>query len=161
MWKIRAPQRLKSFMWLALNDALLTNRARYRRGLAANDTCALCSRFPKTTLHAIRDCEVVKKAWKSVGNNFIKNSFFQKPLMALIEENLLDEVRSLKGMDWSLIFLTACYLAWFNRNLAVLENNTNAHTYLDCRIWNLARNYDQNLQLVQRAKAKIPAVKHI
>ena len=103
----------------------------------------------------------MKKVWKSVGNNFIKNSFFQKPLMAWIEENLLDEVQTLKGMEWSLIFLTACYLAWFNRNLAVLENNTNAHTYLDCMIWNLARNYDQNLQLVQIAKANIPAVKHI
>ena len=33
MWKIRAPQRLKSFMWLALNDVLLTNMARHRRGL--------------------------------------------------------------------------------------------------------------------------------
>ena len=48
-------------------------------------------------------------------------SFFQKPLMAWIEKNLLDEVQTLKGMKWSLIFVTACSLAWYSRNLAIFE----------------------------------------
>ena len=39
LWKIRTPQRLKTFMWLVMNDALLTNFSLIKRGMTANDLC--------------------------------------------------------------------------------------------------------------------------
>ena len=80
MWKVKTTQRIKAFMWLVMNDALLTNHACFRRGLVTNDLCALCSAFPKTTLHTLCDCVIAKELWKSVGNSLLRINFYDNLL---------------------------------------------------------------------------------
>ena len=81
LWKIKGPQRLKMFMWVMVNDALLTNHVRARKGLSSLDTCILCGSSSDTTLHALRNCIYVKELWKSIDYSFITNSFFQQPYL--------------------------------------------------------------------------------
>ena len=50
VWKLNAPQRLKTFMWLVTNEALLTNSERLRRNMVASETCGLCGSTPKITV---------------------------------------------------------------------------------------------------------------
>ena len=50
VWKLNAPQRLKTFMWLVTNEALLTNNERLKRNMVASDTCGLCGSTPKITV---------------------------------------------------------------------------------------------------------------
>ena len=88
---MRAPQRVKSFMWLVINDALLTNCARLKRNMTANDTCAICGSISETMLHTLRDCSKAKEMWKSIDHSFIKDSFFIQPLSEWLEENVLKE----------------------------------------------------------------------
>ena len=57
MWKLNAAQRIKTFLWLVLNEALLTNRARFKKGLASNDLCALYGVKSESLLYALRHCE--------------------------------------------------------------------------------------------------------
>lgn len=42
----------------------------------ANELCALCGAFPETMVHTQCDYSIAKELWKSVGNCFIKDSFF-------------------------------------------------------------------------------------
>ena len=61
-----APQRLRSFLWLAANEALLANYNSLRRGLTDVAVCPLCEIHEKTVLHILRDCRVAKEMWMSV-----------------------------------------------------------------------------------------------
>ena len=105
MWKIRAPQKLKIFLWLVVNEAHLTNVSRMKKGLSAIDLCPICGIYSETTLHVPRDCEIAKDMWKSIGNSLIKNSFFEQPLKIQLEENLLHETKKCQGIEWPLVFL--------------------------------------------------------
>lgn len=53
IWNLKAPQRIKALLWLVINEVLLTNQARCRRGLASNDVCVLYGVASKTVLHAL------------------------------------------------------------------------------------------------------------
>ena len=76
MWKIRTPQRLKIFLWLVVNDALLTNVSRMKKGLSGSNVCPICGIYSETALHVLRDCEIAKDMWKTVGNSLIKEFVF-------------------------------------------------------------------------------------
>ncbi|KAL4333649.1 hypothetical protein GQ457_07G011020 [Hibiscus cannabinus] len=42
VWKLTIPQRLRLFTWLALNQKLMTNAERSRRGISSSPCCDLC-----------------------------------------------------------------------------------------------------------------------
>ncbi|GLT31654.1 hypothetical protein SLA2020_063760 [Shorea laevis] len=42
VWSLIAPPKAKSLLWLMLHDRVLTNSARFARGIAQNDTCPRC-----------------------------------------------------------------------------------------------------------------------
>ena len=116
-----------------------------KKGLSAIDLCPICGIYFETTLHVIRDCEIVKDMWKSIGNSLIKNLFFQQPLKIWLEENLLDETRKCQGIEWPLVFSTAYCLLWYSRNLFIFEGCNNAHAFIACTILKLAKDYNQCL----------------
>ena len=60
IWKSKAPHRLKAFMWLVANDALLTNFVQMRRKQTIDDSCVLCGVSAETMLHALCDCSKAK-----------------------------------------------------------------------------------------------------
>ena len=51
-------------MLVVANDAILTNHAHLKRGLAAQDNCYLGGKIFETMLHSLRDCSLVKELWK-------------------------------------------------------------------------------------------------
>ena len=42
LWKGRGPQRIRSFLWLALHNKLLTNENHFKRHIAASPNCVRC-----------------------------------------------------------------------------------------------------------------------
>ena len=84
-------------MWLAMNEALLTNHARFRIGSAINDLCLICGVYPEITLHILKYCVKAEEMWSSVGYSFIKTLFFffffQQLLKNWLEANISDETR--------------------------------------------------------------------
>ncbi|CAN1127865.1 Putative ribonuclease H protein At1g65750 [Linum perenne] len=63
VWKWRGPQRIILFLWLALQDRLLTNVERGRRHLTADTNCARCGDRAKTVSHVLRNCQVAYETW--------------------------------------------------------------------------------------------------
>ena len=104
LWKIKGPQRLKMFMWVMVNDALLTNHVRARKGLSSLDTCILCGSSLDTTLHALHNYIYVKELWKSIDHSLITNSFFQQPLLIWLEKNILNETQCHVEVNYPSLF---------------------------------------------------------
>ncbi|CAN1162619.1 Putative ribonuclease H protein At1g65750 [Linum perenne] len=60
IWRWEGPQRVRQFLWLAVNDRLLTNAERHRRHLATSTDCNLCHEVSEDVTHILRDCPPAK-----------------------------------------------------------------------------------------------------
>ncbi|MBA0628908.1 hypothetical protein Godav_023538, partial [Gossypium davidsonii] len=60
VWKLPGPQRVRFFIWTALQERLLSNVERVRRGLAVDPSCTICGFHLEDILHILRDCAVAK-----------------------------------------------------------------------------------------------------
>ena len=93
------------FMWLVINDALLTNHARMKRGMAHSDLCALCNQHCETVLHILRDFNLGRNLWTSIDNSLANDSFFHLPLLQWVEVNIMAKTRRSNGVRWPLMLL--------------------------------------------------------
>ncbi|CAA0832753.1 Unknown protein [Striga hermonthica] len=66
IWKWVGPQRIRQFLWLVVQEKLLTNVERRRRHLTDSSTCPLCGRGEESTLHCLRDCVKAALVWRKL-----------------------------------------------------------------------------------------------
>ncbi|KAJ8442380.1 hypothetical protein Cgig2_018636 [Carnegiea gigantea] len=63
IWNLKAPQKTKTFPWIVLHPAVLTNENRVKRGFATNPNCNLCQGTIKDIDHILRSCKVACDIW--------------------------------------------------------------------------------------------------
>ncbi|GKV38848.1 hypothetical protein SLEP1_g46711 [Rubroshorea leprosula] len=64
LWKLRAPPKSKTLLWLIAHERVLTNSAGVSRGLARSDDRPRCNTGPETVLHLVRDCPTSEAVWR-------------------------------------------------------------------------------------------------
>jgi hypothetical protein len=65
IWRLKVPERVRTFVWMVKHGRLLTNERKHRMGLGS-EMCDFCRDHKDTTLHALRDCVLVRPLWLSV-----------------------------------------------------------------------------------------------
>ncbi|CAN1829647.1 Putative ribonuclease H protein At1g65750 [Linum perenne] len=68
VWSWRGPNRIRCFLWLAIQEKLLTNSSRVRRNLTGDATCAFCQDPDESAAHVLRDCRFAAEAWRKLGS---------------------------------------------------------------------------------------------
>jgi hypothetical protein len=63
IWKSRAPNKCKLFIWLVEHDRCWTVDRLVRRGLDCLDQCPLCDQQPKTINHLLTSCVFARQFW--------------------------------------------------------------------------------------------------
>lgn len=58
IWKLRAQEQSKVFMWLVAHDRVFSNWVRWRRQLDLSPHCARCDEAKENALHAVRDWKI-------------------------------------------------------------------------------------------------------
>lgn len=66
VWTVVAPERVKIFLWLVVNQVTMTNTERKRRHLCDVDTCQVCKGGPETIIHVLRDCPAMAGIWTRI-----------------------------------------------------------------------------------------------
>lgn len=66
LWKIKVPNKMKMFLWIALHDKVLRNVERKRRGLTSDGDCDACHSREETAAHILRDCCHAKETWMTM-----------------------------------------------------------------------------------------------
>ncbi|CAN1191878.1 Putative ribonuclease H protein At1g65750 [Linum perenne] len=56
IWRWQGPTRINHFLWLAMQDKLLTNSQRVRRRIASDARCCYCHAGIEDVTHILRDC---------------------------------------------------------------------------------------------------------
>jgi hypothetical protein len=65
LWKTHAPNKCRFFIWLVLLRRCWTADRRFRRGLQADNSCALCSQEPELVDHLVIQCVFSREVWFS------------------------------------------------------------------------------------------------
>ena len=93
MWKVEALPRIQSFVWLCSHNSIGVKECLVRRGVSTDPTCPLCHRVPKSILHALRDCEVVKSFWLQLRADEISSGFFSEELQIWLKKNGTSKIK--------------------------------------------------------------------
>ncbi|RYR22588.1 hypothetical protein Ahy_B03g067891 [Arachis hypogaea] len=109
VWKWKGTERIKSFLWLAAHNVLLTNVERRRRHMSNSAQCSICNATDEDILHVLRDCPFAKAVWIFLKAHDIITDFFNMTIRDWLFANLSNET------DWSCIFGVASSCLWFFR----------------------------------------------
>ena len=63
IWQMKAPPKVKNFIWRACCNALPTKQALMRRKIIANPICERCKTVVKDTEHALWSCSELDVVW--------------------------------------------------------------------------------------------------
>ncbi|MFQ6667439.1 hypothetical protein Gotur_033468 [Gossypium turneri] len=65
-WLDHGPQRVRHFLWLVLNEKLMTNVERCRRGFIDDPSCASCGHVEESIIHVLRDYASAQEVWRQL-----------------------------------------------------------------------------------------------
>jgi hypothetical protein len=71
IWKLKLPTKLICFMWMCLNDCILTGVNFQKRGGIGPTACNLCLKNEETTTHLFVECPITQKIWIEI-TKFLK-----------------------------------------------------------------------------------------
>ncbi|CAN1830979.1 Putative ribonuclease H protein At1g65750 [Linum perenne] len=66
VWKWGGPNRIKFFLWLVVQEKIMTNSVRLRRHFTTDESCDSCPGRAETVLHVLRDCKLAMDVWSRV-----------------------------------------------------------------------------------------------
>ncbi|CAJ2657171.1 unnamed protein product [Trifolium pratense] len=99
------------------------------RGMLQDNSCPRCNNNIETTIHCLRDCDVVKNVWKSVG--YTNNMFYQGV-------DIYVWLRSGLDSPSTFLFMAAIWLIWCTRNKLCFNNEIVSQFSLRLQIGNFA-----------------------
>jgi hypothetical protein len=65
IWKAKIPQRIKIFLWLVINDKILSKENLRKKNWQGNVNCEWCGCL-ETTSHIFYNCQVASFSWKII-----------------------------------------------------------------------------------------------
>ncbi|CAN1192177.1 Putative ribonuclease H protein At1g65750 [Linum perenne] len=80
-WKWKGPNCICHFLWLTIQEKLLTNSERVKRHMTSNADCDHCQHPVETDIHMLRDCTFATKVWRLIGDFDIKGVDWQGNLI--------------------------------------------------------------------------------
>ena len=123
VWSIPTPQRIRFFLWLAIQDRLMTNGNRFLRQLTSDPRCLVCGEVEENTKHILRRCPVARILWRKLGL-IEDHSLEETDLEKWILKNIHKDSRM--GSEWPKVFSVTCWWLWrwrndrsFNRNPSI------------------------------------------
>ena len=111
MWRVVAPERVKMFLWLVGNQAIMTNAERFRRHLSGTDVCQICKGGIETILHVLRDCPGMSGIWDRLVPTRKRQAFFSMSLFEWFYLNLSDTQEG-SGVPWATTFSLTVWWGW-------------------------------------------------
>ncbi|XP_019163505.1 PREDICTED: uncharacterized protein LOC109159849 [Ipomoea nil] len=122
IWKIKAIERVKLFVWKIVKNGLLVNTERKRRGLTIDSSCPRCGAEEETLDHLFRQCEDSRNCWSITSplRNF--NASNHLPIGCWIEQKCAGGVGYSPNLKWRSLFPYVLWNIWKARNNVTFNN---------------------------------------
>jgi hypothetical protein len=124
IWKIKTPERVRSFMWQPMHNRLITNSLKRKMGLC-HAMCVYCGDVEETTLHVLRDCQKAKELWYQLIPGQSRGVFFMRDLHDWCYLNIKNTAQWSWRDDWCETWATTCHCLWSWHNKEMFEEDYN------------------------------------
>lgn len=123
-WKLKIPEKLKTFTWLILHNSLPTNHLRVRRAIDTSELCPRCSTCSENISHLFRECVKAKELWSNIPSSHLMRGNLETPIHEWISLNLRCNKILENGYDilWHILFITSLWQIWKDRNKMSFDN---------------------------------------
>ena len=111
VWSVTAPERVRLFLWLVAQQAIMTNQERHRRHLSTTTICQVCKGAKESIIHVLRDCPAMEGIWLRLISVSKQRLFFEKSILEWLYVNL-GEHGEMGGSVWSTVFALATWWGW-------------------------------------------------
>ncbi|KAJ4818335.1 RNA-directed DNA polymerase (reverse transcriptase)-related family protein [Rhynchospora pubera] len=127
LWKMKAPPKVKIFLWLLLLDRLLTQHNLIIRNWPANEGCPCCTEnVHETSLHLFLLCPFSKGIWDLAQQLFnLPILLFPMDLQAFWLQNRIN-----LGPVWDTIWAAVSWTIWKERNNRIFSNSIKQPLFL-------------------------------
>ena len=75
VWKVKAPYKIKTFMWKILSEALPMTDNILSRGMKIDSRCQICGLEGESSNHVLFSCTWARKVWALSGIPHLRNIF--------------------------------------------------------------------------------------
>ena len=142
VWKLHTLQKCKCFMWLSLQNKLLSNVVRKERGLCSEVSCEICGAPIEDLLHILRNCDHAMNIWRSILNPSMMQNFCSLPLFEWLCLNIINPT-TIFGDEWSEFFTTIYWGLWARRNTKLFEGKWESNESIILRVRSMLSNLKQ------------------
>lgn len=111
VWKLTAPKRVCTFLWLVVHQVIMTNSESQRRHLSDSGICQVCKSGEETIMHVLRDCPAMEGIWNRIVPVSRTRLFFEQSLLEWIYSNIGD-VSIRHEVPWVTLFAMAVWWGW-------------------------------------------------
>ncbi|KAL7200926.1 hypothetical protein ACSBR1_032779 [Camellia fascicularis] len=115
IWKLKVPQKLKSFVWLVLHEKILTNHMRKLRDLTNDLSCPYCDSVEDIE-HLLRFCPKAVQVWCTV----FSKDWYSNILHLSWKDWFTRNTKKKNKLHY--LFLVTTWTIWKNRNKWVFEH---------------------------------------
>lgn len=122
MYKVQ--KQIRVSMWELAHSRLLTNKVRWKRGLALSGDSSRCFDRIESCLHIGGDCEESTGVWMQLLPPSLSEKFFSLSMRKWLEWNLLGQYLKDWNREWPEIMAICCWWQWEWRNESIFNNNT-------------------------------------
>ncbi|KAJ1688399.1 hypothetical protein LUZ63_019789 [Rhynchospora breviuscula] len=122
-WKLKAPAKIKTFIWLLLQDRLLTQANLQLRGWPAQQACVLCStQHIEDAAHLFQNCQFASVIWQTIGIlfNLTINLSFQEMTDFWLQNRMTFDME--KKDSWDIVWSATCWTLWKLRCKVIFQN---------------------------------------
>ncbi|CAN1853551.1 Putative ribonuclease H protein At1g65750 [Linum perenne] len=114
-WKWKGPNRIRHFLWLAMQEKLLNNSERFKRHMTSTAACEHCLHTSESVVHVLRDCTFATEVWRSIGEFDTSTDLWDGNCIEWLCHGLKSEK--------SLLFAIVCWMLWRARNERIFSNS--------------------------------------
>jgi len=151
IWYAEAPSRCKSVAWRACNEELLVKSLLVEKRILNDATCPCCGKAEETTVHALLQCEEVKRIWFASPLGLKVGEV--KKMSQFVEQfaHVLDE----KAMG---LVCAIIWSVWQRRNVRVFEDKILDCEHVMAKAWSMVAPQKWVPPPVQNVKANFAAL---
>ncbi|CAA7022190.1 unnamed protein product [Microthlaspi erraticum] len=120
IWRVTAPERVRSFLWLGAHQVLMTNVERHRRHLTNSGMCQVCRGGDETIIHILRDCPAMAGVWLRLVPRRRHQEFFAASLLEWLYSSLGDSSK-FENTTWATLFAITVWWGWKWRCINVFK----------------------------------------
>ena len=121
IWSLKAPSKIKVFLWKALSGAIAVNDGLVNRGMKCDDRCQTCGLDGESINHVLFSCPLARKTWATSGFPFPQGGFDDYSIYSNV--SYLLSVWKNKNWDQEItsFFPWLVWYIWKNRNSLLFE----------------------------------------